>query len=65
MNDDKRIEHPEWFFMWSNGIPYITMICGWTRRDVINEVGQQFSEPWKKTYRRGGRVVRCIVEIVR
>lgn len=30
-----KIDYPEWFFMWEKGIPYITSICDWTKRDLI------------------------------
>lgn len=57
----KSLEAPEWFFMWTSGYPYITAICGWTRRAVIEEATRSNGESWKKIYQRGGRAVRCIV----
>lgn len=57
------MEHPEWFFMWSTGRPYITMICGWSKKDCINEVRKAHGQTWKEIYARGGRVVRVKIEI--
>lgn len=51
-------DHPPWIFVWTGGRPYTTTIAGWTRQWVIREVGKNLSQPWKKTYRQGGRVVR-------
>lgn len=59
----KKLEHPEWFFMWSTGEPYITCICQWTRRDAIREVESMLAQPWRKTYREGGRIVRCSIQV--
>jgi len=57
----KAYDAPQWFFMWSTGIPYLTSICSWTRRDCLREVERQMGEPWRKTYRKGGRVVKCSI----
>lgn len=57
------MEHPEWFFMWVTGKPYVTMICGWTKKDVIREVEKMNGGTWKETYARGGRVVRVKLQV--
>ena len=57
----KFTEHPTWFFAWTTGKPYITAVCGWTRKQVIQEVTCCGKAPWKKFYREGGRVIRCKV----
>jgi hypothetical protein len=28
------LEHPQFFFMWKSGNPYITSICGWSKEEV-------------------------------
>ncbi len=61
MSRGKTMDAPEWFFMWNTGRPYITAICGWTKRDVIAQAERENHEPWKKIYGRGGRVIRCKV----
>ncbi|MBI1811151.1 MAG: hypothetical protein HY035_05315 [Nitrospirae bacterium] len=60
----KKLEAPEWFFMWAKGQPYITMICGWNKKAVIWQCEKEHGITWKKIYDRGGRVVRCNVSIV-
>lgn len=54
----KNLEHPEWFFYWSNGDPYITSICEWTRKDLIEKTECILGVTWKKIYQLGGRAVR-------
>lgn len=56
-----KLEAPEWFFMWSKGQPYITMICGWTKGAVMRRCEREQQIPWKKIYGRGGRIVKCNV----
>lgn len=56
-----KIEHPTWFFVWTTGKPYITSICGWTRKEVIQSVTRDTGRPWRSIYRQGGRVIRCKV----
>lgn len=58
----KQMEHPQWFFMWVTGKPYVTTICGWTKKDVIREV-EKNGGTWKETYARGGRVVRVRLQV--
>lgn len=55
----KSKDKPQWFFAWVTGTPYITTECGWTRRQVISEINRGTGQSWKKTYRMGGRVIRC------
>jgi hypothetical protein len=55
----KKLDAPQWFFMWSTGKPYVTTICAWYRKDVISEIVAEVGEPWKKIYGRGGRAVKC------
>ena len=62
MGKRKPIDAPEWFFMWSTGSPpYITAICGWTRKRAIMDAEAATGVLWKTIYGRGGRVVRCRV----
>lgn len=58
------MDYPEWFFMWSNGTPYITNVCGWTKMEVIRRVEEMNSKKWKEIYARGGRVVRVRLEVL-
>lgn len=55
------VEAPSWFFMWIVGRQYITTICGWTRKQVQDEVARSNGMTWKEAYRAGGRVIRCTV----
>lgn len=61
----KKLDAPEWFFMWTTGQPYVTSICGWVRGVVIADVlrsGIGYRDAtWKQIYRQGGRVIRCKV----
>jgi hypothetical protein len=52
-----KIEYPEWFFMWT-GTSYITSICGWTKKQVVDDAVAACGESWKKIYAKGGRVIR-------
>lgn len=62
----KRIEHPQWFFMWAapKGKEYITTVCGWTRTAVKDGMERENGEPWKAISARGGRIVRVKIVIV-
>ena len=55
----KKLDAPEWFFMWTGTNAYVTTICGWTRAQVMNEVEKANSCTWKLIYGRGGRIIRC------
>lgn len=44
------MDYPEWFFMWSNGTPYITSVCGWTKKEVIRRVEEMNSLRSGKKY---------------
>lgn len=55
----KALDGPKWFFVWASGKPYVTTICSWTRKDCIQYVEEQMREPWRKIYRKGGRIVKC------
>ena len=57
------MEHPQWFFMWVTGKPYVTTICGWTKAGVIREVEKMNGGTWKRTYAMGGRVVRVKLQV--
>jgi hypothetical protein len=60
-----QLESPEWFFMWAKGTPYITSVCGWTKRQVIAQIESDMQERWKTIYGRGGRVKQCTVSLRR
>lgn len=55
----RKNDKPQWFFMWTKGSPYITTVCSWTRALLIQEVQTMFGQSWGKTYRQGGRAVKC------
>lgn len=57
----KPVEAPAWFFGWISGKPYITTICGWTRKQVMQEVERSHGESWNRVYKRGGRIIKCSV----
>lgn len=57
------MEYPQWFFMWTSGKPYITMICGWTKKDVMKQVERENGQSWRKIYERGGRIVKVEMSI--
>lgn len=53
-----------WFFCWAStqsapGRDYPCSIAAFTRGELITRVAAVMNEPWKKTYRQGGRAVRC------
>ena len=53
------LDHPQWFFAWVIGKPYVTRICGWNRRAVMMEaVRDQCVKDWKTLYGKGGRIVK-------
>lgn len=57
----KKLSHPEWFFVWTKGTPYITALCAWTKRDLIALVSKDLDQTWKAIRNQGGRAVRCTV----
>lgn len=48
-----------WAFAWSKEVPYITTITAYSRPSLICEVEKHMGVPWRKTYRQGGRAVKC------
>lgn len=36
-----KLDYPEWFFMWETDRPYITMICAWNKRGVIQKAEKE------------------------
>ncbi len=50
-----------WAFAWSSGLPYITTIVSYRRKDLIREVEKFMGVPWRTTYRRGGRAVKASI----
>lgn len=57
------MDYPEWFFAWMSDTPYITMICGWSKKDVIQTVERENEKTWKQIYNRGGRIVKVKISI--
>lgn len=57
------MDYPEWFFAWKTGIPFITKICGWSKREAIQEAEESNSQVWKQIYSRGGRIVKVKISI--
>ena len=57
------MSHPEWFFAWKSGTPYITMICGWNKKAVIRVVEKENGKTWKQIYAAGGRIVKVKISI--
>ena len=57
------MEHPEWFFAQTKGDLFITMLCDWTKHDLIHKCERDLSLSWKQIYRRGGRAVRVKMSI--
>lgn len=57
------MDYPEWFFMWKSGSPYITTICGRSKKEVIQETEKQFFQTWKQIYSRGGRIVKVKISV--
>jgi hypothetical protein len=55
------MDAPEWFFAWVKGSPYITQICSWSRRGLIQSVERETGRKWKNIYQSGGRAMRCTV----
>jgi len=55
------MEHPTWFFAWTSERPYITSMCSWTRKQLIDDVERSFGRDWKRIYRQGGRALKCTV----
>jgi hypothetical protein len=55
-----------WFFCWASTDTaprrgYPTPIVAFSRTDLIKAVERELAQPWRKTYREGGRAVRCRV----
>jgi hypothetical protein len=60
----KNLDHPNWFLYWSYGDhPYVTRICGWSRKEMISAAEQSQHQTWKQIYARGGRAVRMKMTI--
>lgn len=52
-----------WAFAWLNERgPYITSIFATTRSDLISDVEKFIGQPWRKTYRDGGRAVKVVIQ---
>jgi len=54
----KKLDAPEWFFMWTGPSGYVTSICGWNKASVMAKAERTDGGKWRNIYRRGGRVVR-------
>ena len=63
MSDLRYEPYDAWAFAWGGyrARPFITSINARTRREVINKVNELLAQPWRQTYRNGGRVIKCIV----
>lgn len=59
----KPIEAPEWFFAWAapRNKQYITSICAWTKKDLIELVVRENGSHWTIIHGKGGRAVKCQV----
>ena len=51
-----------WAFVWMTGQPYITSYVSWRRAECRRDVEKMMGEPWRKVYRRGGRIIRVTVQ---
>lgn len=67
MSNGKNMQPHFWFFMRlkPQGREYITSFASWTRRDLIAAVVRDFGQSWEKTYRAGGRVIKCSVKPIK
>lgn len=51
-----------WAFAWvACPHPYITSQIHWSRRDVKFSIENLMGQPWRKTYRQGGRIIKVKV----
>ena len=58
-----KLDYPRWFFMWETGRPYITMICAWNKKAVIQKAEKELDRTWKQIYASGGRIIQVKIII--
>lgn len=52
-----------WFYVWTGNSPYLSHYSAQTREELKEFLEYEFDAPWRKTYRRGGRMVKCDVTV--